>query len=66
MSYARGNKNNSLRNTIAQQERDTVKRLAPSHAVMIPIIKANAPDMGLCVALRIAGKVITANVTYGT
>ena len=58
--------NNSLINTMMQQESDTLKRLAPIHATMTPTIKANAPDMGLWVASKIAGKVITANVTYGT
>ena len=33
---------------------------------MIPTTNANAPEKGLCVAFIIAGKVMTANVIYGT
>ena len=38
----------------------------PAQAAMIPITSATAPARGLFVASRIAGKVITASVTYGT
>ena len=53
-------KKNSVMNTIAQQ------RLLPHHAAMIPMTSASAADTVLFVAERIAGNVITANVTYGT
>ena len=53
-------------NTIAQQISDTLKRPAPNHEATIPTVNAKNPDTVLCVALKIAGKVITANVAYGT
>ena len=59
-------KKNSVMNTIAQQITATDRRLLPHHAAMIPMTSANAADTVLCVAERIAGNVITANVTYGT
>lgn len=61
--YTGANRISSLINTTAQQARDTLNRLAPSQAIITPIIRARAPDMGLWVAPRIAGKVITASVT---
>ena len=45
---------------------DTLNKLAPNQANIIPTIKAIAPAIGVCVASIIAGKVITASVTYGT
>lgn len=53
-------------NTIAQQITATDRRLLPHHAAMIPMTSASAADTVLFVAERIAGNVITANVTYGT
>ena len=58
-------KKNSVMNTIAQQIA-TDRRLLPHHAAMIPMTSASAADTVLFVAERIAGNVITANVTYGT
>ena len=51
---------------IAQQITATDRRLLPHHAAMIPMTSASAADTVLFVAERIAGNVITANVTYGT
>ena len=59
-------KKNSVMNTIAQQITATDRRLLPHHAAMIPMTSASAADNVLFVAERIAGNVITANVTYGT
>ena len=59
-------KKNSVMNTIAQQITATVWRLLPHHAAMIPMTSASAAVTVLFVAERIAGNVITANVTYGT
>ena len=47
----------------AEQITDTGNNPAPSHAAMIPAIRATAPEIGDCVACRMAGKVITASVT---
>ena len=57
---------NSSTSTIPQQAQATWKRLAPFQAVMIPMANAAAPASGEAVAVRIAGKVMTARVTYGT
>ena len=59
-------KKNSVMNTIAQQITATDRRLLPHHAAMIPMTSASAAYTVLFVAERIAGNVITANVTYGT
>lgn len=59
-------KKNSVMNTIAQQITATDRRLLPHHAAMIPMTSASPADTVLFVAERIAGNVITANVTYGT
>ncbi len=59
-------KKNSATNTTAQQITATDRRLLPHHAAMIPMTSARAADTVLFVAERIAGNVITANVTYGT
>ena len=59
-------KKNSVMNTIAQQITATDRRLLPHHAAMIPMTSASSADTVLFVAERIAGNVITANVTYGT
>ena len=59
-------KNNSTINTIIQARTETVNKLAPNQANKIATMKAIAADMGLPVAERIAGNVITASVTYGT
>lgn len=59
-------KKNSVMNTIAQQITATDRRLLPHHAAMIPMTSASVADTVLFVAERIAGNVITANVTYGT
>lgn len=50
-------------NTSKQHITDTGKRPAPSHAAMIPASNAKRPEIGLWVACKIAGKVITASVT---
>jgi len=56
-------RNSSIKNTIVQQETETTKRLAPYHASRIPISSAAQADQILPVASRIAGNVITVNVT---
>ena len=56
----------SATKTTAQQITATLKRLAPNHADKIPTPNANEPEICDCVASIIAGKVITASVTYGT
>ena len=58
--------NNSAINTTAQEHTATPKRLTPKYAKSTPETSANAPDHILFVASKIAGKVITASVTYGT
>lgn len=45
---------------------DTCNRLFPNHASAVATIRAAHADQTLPVADRIAGKVITASVTYGT
>ena len=45
---------------------DTGKSPSPNHAAMMPSARAIAPASGDDVASVIAGKVITARVTYGT
>ncbi len=52
--------------TTVQQITATLNRLAPNHAEKIPATNANVPEICDCVASIIAGKVITASVTYGT
>jgi len=54
---------NSKRNTVIQEKQATRKRLAPRQAKRIPTANAAAPAHGDWGAERIAGKVITANVT---
>ena len=44
---------------------DTCSRLFPNHASAVATIRAAHADQTLPVADRIAGKVITASVTYG-
>ena len=56
----------SITNTTEQQDTATHSRFAPSQAATMPIISANTPEIGLCVASMIAGKVMIASVTYGT
>lgn len=57
---------NSQTNTSKQQITDTLNSPASNQAATRPAAKAIAPAIGLCVALIIAGKVITESVTYGT
>lgn len=57
---------NSQTNTTAQQIHATLNKLMLNQAATEPQIKANTPDILLCVAFIIAGKVMTASVTYGT
>lgn len=59
-------KNNSNRNTTMHAHTDTCSRLFPNHASAVATIRAAHADQTLPVADRIAGKVITASVTYGT
>lgn len=40
--------------------------LMPRQAAMIPTTSARTPANGICGAAMIAGKVMTARVTYGT
>ena len=55
----------SSRNTTMQAADDTKNRLFPIHAAAIATIKAAHAEIGLPVASRMAGKVMTASVTYG-
>lgn len=52
--------------TVAQHRRDTGSSPSPHHAHTTPAAMAAAPARGDCVACMMAGKVITASVTYGT
>lgn len=52
--------------TTAQQVTATLNKSKPRIATMMPMQHAAAPAIGLLVAFTIAGKVITASVTYGT
>lgn len=45
---------------------DTGKRPNPRHAESMPIRSAAHPASGVVVASVMAGKVMTASVTYGT
>ena len=56
-------RNSSKISTVAQQARATRNKSAPSQAAAMPMIRAAAPETGLWVASRMAGKVITARVT---
>ena len=56
----------SITSTTRQQMIDTGKRPRPNHAAMMPRISAKVPASGDDVASVMAGKVITARVTYGT
>ena len=51
---------------MAQQAQATGKSPAPIKDRIIPTTSAIIPAIGDCVACIIAGKVITARVTYGT
>ena len=53
-------------NTIAQADTATKNNPLPKYARSIAAISAAAAAIGDCVAESIAGKVITAKVTYGT
>lgn len=53
-------------NTTIQHRHATGKSPHPLHAAAMPSIIASIPAMGDDVASTIAGKVITASVTYGT
>lgn len=55
----------SSRNTTMQAADDTKNRLFPIHAAAIATIKAAHAEIGFPVASRMAGKVMTASVTYG-
>ena len=59
-------RNNSNTNTTTQQSTETGKSPAPFHAATMPAARATPPAMGDWVALVMAGKVMTARVTYGT
>ena len=59
-------RNSSRMNTVAQQATETVNRLAPFQANAMPAASAASPAYGLRVVSMMAGKVITASVTYGT
>ena len=52
--------------TAPQHTAATFIRLAPNQAAIMPAKRATAPEIGLSVASIMAGKVITASVTYGT
>ncbi len=51
--------------TSRQQMTETSNNPAPHHAATIPNINAAVPEIGVCVASIMAGKVIMAKVTYG-
>ena len=56
----------SITKTVTELSTATVKRPLPKYARSIATTSAARADIGVCVALSIAGKVITAKVTYGT
>ena len=56
----------SSRYTVAQQATATFNKLAPCQASATPATNAASPAQTLPQASRMAGKVITARVTYGT
>ena len=58
--------NSSIINTTAQLERATMNKFSVRYATTIPKINAAIPEYIEFVAERIAGKVITVSVTYGT
>ena len=55
-----------MKNTAIQLNTETWKRLFPHQDKTKAIHKAAAPETGDWVDSKIAGKVITAKVTYGT
>ena len=55
-----------MTSTVTELETATKKRLFPKYARAIATRNAASADQTLCVASSIAGKVITASVTYGT
>ena len=55
-----------MTNTVAQQETATKNRSPLNQAAKRPTTRAAIPDQILSVAITIAGKVMTASVTYGT
>ncbi len=59
-------RNNSIRNTTAQDDAATANRLPENQATAIPTTSAAIPEIGDCVAKTIAGNVITVRVIYGT
>ena len=52
--------------TTAQHDTATGKSPAPNHAATTPTMRAITPAIGFPAASTIAGKVMTASVTYGT
>ena len=58
--------NNSITKTITQADTATKNSPLPKYASAIAATRAIAAAIGDCVAESIAGKVITAKVTYGT
>ena len=58
--------NNSVINTTKQLAAAVINRLGFFHATMIAVISAKVPEIQDCVAVMIAGNVITESVTYGT
>jgi hypothetical protein len=59
-------KNCSTIKTTKQHTQATGKRPEPRKEIIMPTASAIIPAKGNCVASIIAGKVITASVTYGT
>ena len=56
-------RNNPVKNTVAQQDTATKNRSPLNHAARSPTTSAAIPDQILSVAVTIAGKVMTASVT---
>lgn len=53
----------STKNTIRQQEADTLNRLAPYQESAMPVMRASSPAIGVWVASMMAGNVMTESVT---
>lgn len=58
--------NNSVINTIKQLAAAVMNKLLFFQATMIAVISASVPEIQDCVAVIMAGNVITESVTYGT
>ena len=58
--------NNSVTNTTKQLAAAVINKFGFFQATITAVISASVPDIHDCVAVMIAGNVITESVTYGT